>query len=111
MIRFDEFTFSLPRLWIAVCLLLVLDFITLGSSGFGNQIALRLMHLLPRPVGGAMFLVGPFVVGALWLVIFVLGVVFHGGRGRWLALPGLIILPATYLQLIVWACAVHGQCP
>jgi hypothetical protein len=109
--RFDEFTFSLPRLWIAVCVLLLIDFICLSSLGFGNPVALNLIRWLPRPLAGVMSVFGPFAVTAIWLVIVVLGAAFHGRRAFWLLLPAVIFLPVTCLQLIVWACTVHGSCP
>lgn len=110
MISFDEFTFNLPRLWIAVGLLVLIDLICLGSSLFGNPAAFWFLQWLPRPLATGMLLVGPFAVAGIWLVVMVLGIVFHRWRALWLLLPALFFLPATFLQLLVWGCAVKGEC-
>ena len=65
MIRFDEFTFSLPRLWIAVGLLVLIDFIWLGPLVVGNPIASWFIRLLPRPVVGTLLMFGPVMVAAI----------------------------------------------
>jgi hypothetical protein len=66
---------------------------------------------MPRSVAAAIFLYGPFVLAGVWLSLVVAGVAFHGRRGLWLLVTMLLVLPATYLHwVIVWNCAVHGQC-
>jgi hypothetical protein len=111
MIRFDEFTFSLPRLWIVVGLLILVDLISLGAAGFGNPISFWPIQWLPRPVIGTLMLFGPFAATAIWLVLVIIGAIFHGRRALWLLLPALLILPAAGLNSIVLGCAFGGGCP
>jgi hypothetical protein len=111
VIRLDEFTFSLARLWAAACLLIVLDVILLSWTLTGASRVGALMAWMPRPVSGVVFLFGPFIVAAIWALVVALAVGFHGRRGLWLLLTALVILPATYLHWgLVWECAVRGQC-
>jgi hypothetical protein len=111
LITFDEFTFSLPRLWIAACLVCVLDLFLVSWLLTGVPQVGVLLAWLPRNVARATFLYGPFVFAGLWLVVAIMGAVFHRWRGLWLLLTALLILPATYLHWgSVWNCAIDGQC-
>jgi len=111
VIRFDEFTFSLPRLWIAVGLLCLLDFALVSWLLTGIPRLGVLIAWMPRLVAHAVFLYGPFVLGSLWLVIVLTAIALHGRRGLWFLLAALLILPATYLHwVLVWNCGVNGEC-
>ena len=111
MIRFDEFTFSLSRLWVAVGLLCLLDFVLVSWMLTGVPRVSVAIVWMPRIVAHAVLLYGPFILGALWLVIVLTAVAFHGWRGLWFLLAALLILPATYLHwVLVWNCGVSGEC-
>lgn len=111
MIAFDEFTLSLPRHWAALCVVLILDVVLVSSNLTGLPRLHGLLAMMPRGVGSAIFLFGPFVLAVLWLIVVVLGVGFHRRSGLWLLATGLLILPATYLHWVfVWGCVVAGQC-
>jgi hypothetical protein len=111
MIQLDEFSFSLPRLWVVVCLLCLLDLTLLSGLLTGVPRLGVLLGWMPRFVAGGTFLYGPFVLAAVWLGVVTIAVRFHGWRGLWLLVTALLILPATYLHWgLVWNCAVNGQC-
>ena len=111
MIRFDEHTFSLPRLWAALVVLLVLDLVLVSSVLIGLPRLHASFAMMPRSVGGAVFLFGPIAFAALWVGVVALAIWFHRLRGVWLLLTALLILPATYLHwALVWGCAVQGAC-
>jgi hypothetical protein len=107
----DEYSFSLPRLWIVVFLLCLLDLTLLSGFLTGMPRLGLLLGWMPRSVARGIVLYGPFVLAAAWLMVVTIAVRFHGWRGLWLLVTGLLILPATYLHWsLVWNCAVHGQC-
>ncbi len=111
MIVFDEFTFSLPRLWVALCLVLLIDVVLTSSNLTGVPPLHILFAMMPRAAGGAIFLFGPFALTALWLVIVVLAIGFHGRRGAGLLATVLLIVPVTYLHwVLVWGCVVSRSC-
>jgi hypothetical protein len=108
---FDEFSFSLPRLWVALCLVLLIDVVLTSSNLAGVPPLHILFAMMPRAVGGAIFLFGPFALAALWLVIVALAIGFHGRRGAGLLATVLLIVPVTYLHwTLVWRCVVGRSC-
>jgi len=111
VIVFDEFTFSLPRLWVALCLVLLIDVVLTSSNLTGAPPLHILFAMMPRAAGGAVFLFGPFALAALWLVIVALATGFHGRRGAGLLATVLLIVPVTYLhRVLVWGCVVSRSC-
>lgn len=111
MIQFDEFTFSLPRLWIAASLLALLDLLLVSSMLIRAPRLDALFAPMPRGIAAAIFLLGPLVCAALWVIAAALAIWFHRLRGLWLLVTALFILPATYLHaVLVWSCAVGRQC-
>ena len=66
---------------------------------------------MPRAIGAAIFLLGPFVFAVLWLIAAALAVWFHRRRGLWLLATAVFVLPATYLHaVLVCSCVVGRQC-
>jgi hypothetical protein len=111
VIVFDEFTFSLRRLWVALCLVLLIDVVLTSSNLTGVPPLHILFAMMPRAIGGAIFLFGPFALAALWLVIVALAIGFHGRRGAGLLATVLLIVPMTYLHwVLVWGCVVNRSC-
>ena len=101
MIRFDDNTLSLPRLWAAVGLLVLIDLIWLSPLLVGNPIGSWFIQLLPSPVLGRLLIFAPVIVAAMWLVVVVLGAVIHGRRGFWLLFSAFVLFPATYLDAFI----------
>jgi hypothetical protein len=109
--RADALTFSLPRLWAAVFVLLVLNLVLISSTLTGEPRLDPLFAMMPRSVAGAVFLFGPYGFAVLWVIVVALGIWFHRPRGLWLLLTGLLVVPATYLHwALVLGCVFGGRC-
>jgi hypothetical protein len=96
--RIDEYSLSLPRLWIVAGVICLLDIALLSSllltamrPGLGAWMA-----KIPQPVVVGTFLYGPFVLAAMWVLVVGMAVIVHRQRGLWLLLTALIIFLVTY---------------
>lgn len=111
MIRFDEFTFSLPRLWIALAVLVVLHLVLVSSALTGVPRLQMLFAMMPSGVAGAIFLFGPLILAVLWLVAVAMSIWLHRLRGSWALLTILLVVPATYLHwVLVLGCVFGRRC-
>jgi|SRR5581483_8647385 len=110
--KFDMYAFSLPRIWAAAVIVCIVDFFLVAFlvAGWGAPL-FGWLRWLPRPISGFFMLYAPFVACAIWLVLAGLAVYFHGARGAWVLLVGLLMLPVTYLHWgLIWMCVMYGSC-
>jgi hypothetical protein len=102
---------NLKRMWIAACVICLLDCILLSSSLTGVPRIGAFLQLLSRPVMRFIFVYGPFVLAILWLAVLVAAVKYHGAIALWLLLGLIVVVPVTYLHwALVWNCIQYGAC-
>jgi hypothetical protein len=106
----DEYTFSLPRLWIGAIVICVLD-IMQALSMLGHYMPhFALIGRLSPAVARFLFLYGHLVLIAAWLAVFILALKFHGLKGLSILSAMVVIIPASVIWWLTWICATRGAC-
>ena len=66
---------------------------------------------LPAMIRGPFYLFGPLAAFLLWIGTVVVAIRVHRWRGLWLLLTAIVMLPGTYVFVVlIWGCLLFGTC-